>query len=116
MDTNCERQASANCIEGKDELYWFDSCGNKENIYDANKGKSWNDGKVLGKADSCSIGTETNGLKNQNTCGNCNYILGSICGEKTANEKLSDGSIDYVCRDLSCTDKDGQKRVNGESW
>jgi len=116
LDTNCERQASANCVEGKDELYWFDSCGNKENIYDANKGKSWNDGKVLGKADSCSIGTETNGLKNQNTCGNCNYIMGSICGEKTANEKLSDGSIDYVCRDLSCTDKDGQKRVNGESW
>ena len=30
---NCIRQNSVGCYEGKDEIYWFDSCGNRENIY-----------------------------------------------------------------------------------
>lgn len=113
LKTNCVKQATTKCVDGRDEIYWFDSCGNRENIYDANKVKSFNDGKVLGKAQSCSLG---NNLNNLGSCGNCNYLLGSICGAKTADEKLSDSTQEFVCKDLSCKDSSGQKRENGESW
>ncbi len=116
LNTNCEKQASASCVEGRDELYWFDSCGNRENIYSANKAESWNNGEVLTKGESCSLGSGRDPLDNQASCGNCNYLAGSICGAKTSSEKLSDGSIDFVCRDLRCEDSDGQIRENGESW
>jgi len=116
LNTNCEKQKTAKCVEGKDELYWIDSCGNRENIYDANKARSWNNGKVLKKEESCLIGTMNNPFANRGSCGNCDYILGSICGEKTENQKVSDETINYVCRDLSCVDEWGNKRAHGESW
>lgn len=116
LGTNCKQQTSVGCVQGKDEVYWFDSCGNQENIYDANKVKSFDDGKVLSKNESCLIGSGTNLLANQATCGNCNYLAGSICGTKTAGQHLSDSTADVVCKDLSCVDGDGKKRVNGESW
>jgi hypothetical protein len=28
-------------------MYWYDSCGNKENVYSSNKDKSWNNGRVV---------------------------------------------------------------------
>ncbi|MEK6933952.1 MAG: hypothetical protein AABW75_03690 [Nanoarchaeota archaeon] len=116
LKTNCKPQAAAKCIEGKDELFWYDSCGNRENIYSSNKVESYNKGKVLSKAESCSLGTSSNPLANQKSCGNCNYLLGSKCGKKIADEKLSDNALDFVCRDLSCVDSDGKKRAHGESW
>ncbi|MBS3073031.1 hypothetical protein J4477_04315 [Candidatus Pacearchaeota archaeon] len=112
LDTNCEKQATTNCADGKDEIYWFDSCGNRENIYDSNKEKSWNNGKVLSKENSCGAGS--NNIRSQG-CGNCDFGEGSICAGYRSGEdrKKSDG--DYVCRDLNC--RDGLKiRTNGESW
>ena len=35
LNTVCEKQKKTECVENKDEIYWFDSCGNKENIYSA---------------------------------------------------------------------------------
>ncbi len=110
LNTTCTKQERSSCIEGKDEIYWIDSCGNKENIYDANKVKSWNDGRVLSKKDSCSLD------RNSATCGNCNYLAGTKCGDKTETEKLNDNTQDYVCRDLSCQGKAGAKIEHGESW
>ena len=116
LEMNYKKQASTKCVEGKDEIYWFDSEGNKENIYDANKARSWNNGNILSKEKSCDIGDSSNSLKNQKTCGNCDRLFGSVCGQKTSSEKLSDSSIDAVCRDMRCVDKNGNKRENGESW
>ena len=116
LNMGYKKQATAKCVEGRDEIYWFDSEGNRENIYDANKEKSWNNGKLLIESDSCSLGDSRNALKNQRTCGNCNRLLGSACGQKTQNEKLSDNSIDVVCRDRRCVDSEGRLRENGESW
>ncbi len=116
LNMGYKKQATAKCVEGKDEIYWFDSEGNRENIYDANKVKSWNNGKVLIKKESCNLGGSSDELNNQKTCGNCNRLLGSVCGEKTDGEKLSDNSIDVVCRDMRCIDKNGKIRENGESW
>ena len=116
LGMNYKKQASARCVEGKDEIYWFDSEGNRENIYDANKVKSWNNGNILSDEKTCEVGDSSNSLKNQKTCGNCNRLFGSVCGQKTSSEKLSDNSIDAVCRDMRCVDKNGNKRENGESW
>jgi len=115
LETSCEKQASTNCVEGKDEIYWFDSCGNRENIYDANKDKAWNNGEVLSKEESC--GQLGDGIDSK-TCGNCDYTKGSVCAEYRAgvDTKKSDGN--FVCRDLNCVDEkdNGKTRINGESW
>ncbi len=115
LNSVCEKQKESGCIEDRDEVYWFDSCGNRENIYDANKAKSWNNGKVLSKQESCSVGASGN-IQNQGTCGNCNYFKGTTCGNKTAQQRLLDITQDYVCRDLSCIDENGKIREHGESW
>ena len=118
LNTECERQHSTGCVEGRDEIYWFDSCGNMENIYSANTAQSWNSGMVLSKEESCYPNRDNSNSEN---CGNCNYELGSVCREY--NEEIDDGipkDGDYICRDLNCYDAPmmggTQNRVNGESW
>ena len=117
IGTICERQVNATCVDGKDEIYWFDSCGNRENIYSSDKDASWNSGEIVGKEDSCSLGVGENLKDAQGTCGNCNRILGSVCSssKELEDEKLDDESIEFVCKDLSCDDN-GVHRENGESW
>ncbi len=116
LNTRCEKQSTSQCVEGRDQIFWFDSCGNRENVYSANKDQSYNSGKILSFNESCSLGTSTNPFANQGSCGNCNYLSGSTCGEKSTAEKLSDDTQDFVCRDLRCVDSDGDTRKNGESW
>jgi hypothetical protein len=118
LNTVCEKQDSVSCVDGKDELYWFDSCGNRENIYSANKAQSWNGGVVQNKADSCSVETGNNPLGSQSTCGNCNRFTGSVCGDPgPSDDHIVDSNLgDFVCRDVSCIDEWGDRRENGESW
>ncbi len=120
MNQTCKAQQSVKCVEGKDEVYWFDSCGNQENIYEGaslvQKAHSANDGKILAKNNSCSLIEGNNFLANQKTCGNCNYLLGSKCGMKTADQFLSGITADAVCRNLNCVDESGKERKHGESW
>lgn len=120
LETKCEKQRTTNCVENKDEIYWFDSCGNRENIYEGSseflRGLSWNDGKVKLKENSCSLAVGKNYLANQKTCGNCNYLLSSRCGNETTSEHLSDLTQNVVCRSLTCTDENGKTRANGETW
>lgn len=114
FNLNYQKQAGAKCFDNN--LYWVDSAGNKENIYDANKAKSWNNGKVLAEDQSCQLSIGSDALANQDTCGNCERLLGSVCGDKTIEEKLSDNSIGFVCLDNRCKDSKGNIRENGESW
>ncbi|MEK6899350.1 MAG: Yip1 family protein [Nanoarchaeota archaeon] len=115
LQTDCEKQKRIGCFPDRDEVYWFDSCGNRENIYDANKDKSWNNGLILAKGGSCELAIGNNLLARQGSCGNCNYLLGSVCGVPRAqDEKPSAGNA--VCRDLNCIDEKGNKRKHGEAW
>ncbi len=118
LDTVCQRQDHTGCVKGRDGVYWFDSCGNLENVYDSDKDKSWNNGRVLYPSESC--GTSSNeGSANSKTCGNCNYILGSICGLYRPGIDAKPDEGDYVCRSLSCeVEIYGEKvtKKNGESW
>ncbi len=116
LESGCEKQKTTSCIAEKDEIYWIDSCGNRENIYEGSssnkKEHSWNNGKILLKKDSCELTSS-----NKDECGNCDLLLGStICGDKTSSEKLSDSEQEFVCKEASCIDSDGNSRDHGESW
>ena len=117
LGTNCARQHHTGCVEGKDEVYWFDSCNNRENIYDSDKTKSWNNGKVLDKDESCNPSSSNAGSK---SCGNCDYFLGSYCRKWNSGEGSSSVKPDYgeyFCRNLNCAKtSDGKSHKHGESW
>lgn len=112
LETKCEKQASVNCVENKDEIYWFDSCGNQENIYSSDKDASWNNGKILRKDRSCNPNSAN---INSEDCGNCNYFLGSKCSETSTGEiQIKDEN--FICKSMKCIDEKGDERENGESW
>jgi len=103
LGTECARQMTTSCYKGK--VYWIDSCGNRENVYSADKETSWNRGRVAQPDDIC----EANDGSNKD-CGNCDYFLGSRCGE--AEGILSKPKYgNYICERTDCGDK-----KNGESW
>src|SRR3989344_4072069 len=111
--------------EDRDEIFWFDSCGNRENIYSSSKDSSWNSGKILEKTESCGA-DNSDGNKNSQDCGNCNQFLGSICSETKAGEtKIKDG--DLICGDLNCYDApvlldktgetlESEDKLHGDTW
>ncbi|MBU2633930.1 MAG: hypothetical protein KJ674_01670 [Nanoarchaeota archaeon] len=145
LDTLCSYQAlgcqvtekhHVGCLEGDDEVYWFDSAGNVENIYGAIyeiNGKRVPKEDVLAQSNCDLIGNVEDV-----DCGACDYIKGSICGEASddflnavENANLDPNKINYMCQDLNCYDLydggvanarwddelhgDGY-RYNGESW
>lgn len=113
LATNCGPTSETMCIEGKDEVYFKDSCGNQANIYDSNKiySKSssyWQE--IVPKEESCKP-KSNNGNAGSKTCGNCDYFKGSICNEGNANIG------ENICTDLNCYDtENGKDYNNGESW
>ncbi len=122
LGTECARQQYTGCLPDRDEVYWFDSCGNPENIYSSDKISSYNNGFVLSKEEGCGFGNAN--INNEN-CGNCDYSKGSICGLAPQNVNPRFG--DYTCLDLSCreltisdttpaTSEEGDIRKHGEGW
>lgn len=125
LNTICEKQDSTSCFDGKDEVYWIDSCGNRENVYDSDLEKSWNGGIVLPKDKSCLLSDGKNSVANQGNCGNCNRLLSSFCGakiEETENMPAQEiEGQDFVCRDMGCYEKNifgefERTREHDESW
>ena len=116
LATNCGPSEKTTLIDGKDEVYFVDTCGNIANIYDASKINNQNYWReIVDKADSCGFNA-ANGNAGSKTCGNCDYFLGST-------GKLYDRSVDtatpqignYICRDLSC-EYNGKEYQHGETW
>jgi hypothetical protein len=105
LNSVCARQATTGCHQGK--VYWYDSCGNKENVFSSDKDLSWNSGKALEADSVCSPNDG-----NDPTCGNCDYMLGSRCEAKYG---LLSGEGAF-CQKTQCTDRWGESRLNGESW
>ncbi|MFH0936344.1 MAG: hypothetical protein V1815_01540 [Candidatus Woesearchaeota archaeon] len=117
LPCECAKQTYTGCLPDKDEVYWFDSCGNPENIYDADESKSYNNGIILQKEQSCTLSKA-----NDPNCGNCNYATNTLCGNAPKDVKMTDG--DFSCNDLSCENiykndfspNSGSDKKNGESW
>ena len=115
LDTLCEVTEETTCVEGKDEVYFVDSCGNYANVYDSSKLKDvsyWD--RVISPEDSCGAGNVNNGNANSKSCGNCNRFLGGICA--SASEENFDVDLGgFYCKATSCT-FEGRTYRNGESW
>src|SRR3989338_3653485 len=111
LATNCGPTTETICIEGKDEVYFKDTCGNPANIYDANRIYNkdpyyWR--KIILKSQSCN---PNDGNINSKSCGNCNYLQGSICSK--GNAQFGNN----ICKDLNCYNtQNGNSYKNGESW
>lgn len=108
LNTNCQKTTKTSCVEGKDEVYFLDSCGNQANIYDSSKINDknyWE--KIVPKSSSCS--------GNPKNCGNCDYLDGSICAKSERSKSAAHG--DFICKDINCYNTaNGKDYKNGESW
>lgn len=113
LNTNCQKTKTTTCIDGHDEVYFLDTCGNPGNVYDAAKADSvdyWT--RVYPKEELCGANS---GNINSKTCGNCEYLGGSICGKASNNQKPTYGN--YICQDINCRKtSNGKSYKNGESW
>ena len=108
LSTSCAKAADTVCYQG--DVYFQDSCGNRENVYSTeNNGKvSWNNGRVKEASEICD---PNDGSNNNRECGNCDYLLGTRC---SVDEGLL-GGVNF-CKKTVCKDRDGNNRINGESW
>ncbi len=109
LGTKCAATNKTICVPGKEEVYFVDNCGNPANIYDANKRGDlayWSN--VASKTEACNPGLSN---ANSKTCGNCNYLSGSICRAA----KKGSGAPDNICANLNCM-INGKERKHGESW
>ncbi len=126
LGTNCGSSEKTTILEGKDEVYFIDTCGNPANIYDEERqsepdcisGSSGKCGyweKIVPKTLSCNYLESNAGSA---TCGNCDYFLGSAGSlyNRARDGTPSPNFGDYMCRDLSCGNVDGDDRLHGETW
>jgi hypothetical protein len=100
-------------VEGRDEVFFVDSCGNLANIYDYSRIKDktyWE--KVVPFSDSCNPSKSN---ADSSTCGNCDYFLGSTCKEFKRSEDTKPAIGNYICKDLSCI-YEGKTYQHGETW
>jgi hypothetical protein len=125
LGVDCQRQTSISCsnIGNEDGIYWFDSCGNKENIYSSDKTRSYNNGLIAENNDNICVLDSSGGYSdNTNNCGNCNRFANTLCSSTSSGDGVVDG--DFVCEELGCsydvnfdeTIDEGEGYVNGESW
>jgi len=113
LGTNCGMTKETTCLPGREEVYFVDTCGNPANIYDASKvndKRYWS--VIYDKAESCNPEMSNGGSQ---TCGNCNYILGSICRETSSRTGRATYG-DNICADLGCEDEEEGEQMHGESW
>jgi hypothetical protein len=115
----CSKPTSSSVVQTKcddnGEVRFVDGCGNLANIYDSAKINDFNYWEKITEPD-CS---DNDGNKNSATCGDCDFLSGSICGEKE-NSMVNGG--DYICKNLDCVDYKGEYYGggdyprHGESW
>jgi len=116
LGTNCGPSDKTACVDGKDGVYYLDTCGNTANIYDASKRDNvdyWKN--VVKPENSCNLGDS---YANSASCGNCNYFTGSVCKSyKQSIDSAAPTLGNSVCRDLNCYDtSNGKDYKQGESW
>ncbi len=116
LGTVCGPTKDTTCVEGRDEVYFVDTCGNVANIYDADRTADrdreyWT--KMFDKSESCDY-EEKGGNANDGVCGNCDYYYGSTCKKYDRNKDRTNPRYgEYICRDLAC---DEEGKDHGETW
>ena len=114
LGTDCSRTEKTTCVEGRDEVFFVDSCGNVANIYDSSMVDDieyWS--KMKDKSEVCGFGSSNS---DSSVCGSCDYFLGSTCKEyKRGQDAVRPTNGDNICRDLSCK-WEGDTYEHGETW
>ena len=129
LGTGCTKEHSTNCLPDKDEVYWFDSCGNRENVYGT---------PYTGFFQEAPLGDGEGNIRNTEN-GNCDFTKNSLCAEAD-DSFLSDlrnagkdtNRIKNMCTDLICEAGDllkpntidfsndfwrlDEDKSSGESW
>ena len=116
LETDCAKTENTRCE--KDYVYYEDSCGNLANIYNSDRYDDLNYWETIQEPD-CTI--EEDGPE---SCGNCNYINGTMCKEYDSENLLHEypaNQGDNICASLDCMyDTDGdstlEKYQHGETW
>lgn len=138
LATNCAPTDQTTCVEGKDEVFFVDSCGNTANIYDASMIAEDAGGQIVPSggdgieywtyitAPSCTLTlTDSASTNTADSCGDCNYYEGSTCKKYDRIKDLESADYgDYVCRNLGCEYEfngqsgiqDEEKFLHGETW
>jgi hypothetical protein len=114
LDTSCEKTDKTTCIDGRDQVYFIDSCGNIGNIYDSSRvdDQSYWETKIDAE-DSCGY-NDNDGNANSASCGNCHRFAGGFCSLAISDDfDVEYGS--YYCKSTSCN-FDGGSYKNGESF
>ena len=121
-ETGCRAQEKISCGNqegGEYNVYWYDSCEQKENIYLGNtpqkKIESNNTGRIMTPEKESGSGCNQGG-----DCGKCNYPDSNICSPFSgSSNKVKAG--DYYCKKVDCPDaqlnggETGLKK-NQEEW
>ncbi len=112
LATNCIKQTTTGCSSENNldtlDVYWYDSCGNKENIAsDLTKEdtKSHNGGKIETNVSNIAIVGQS---------GNCDYYVGTACAEKSKTDSVIK-KVQHTCQSTSCKIGDTNYK-NGECW
>lgn len=112
LGTNCGPSKKTTIVDGRDQVFFIDTCGNLANIYDSSKVNTrtyWDE--IISRQDSCGFGSSNAG---DSSCGNCDYISGST---GALYEVFLDGQGsrpdfgDNICRNLGC---EFQQDLNGD--
>ncbi len=115
LNTSCKMTKQTKCAQGKDQVYFIDSCGNMANIYDSARIEDidyWDN--VVSSENLCGSDDFENGNANSASCGNCNRFAGGICAS-AGEDNFDVDAGGFYCKDTSCMFK-GESYENGESW
>jgi len=118
LETICGPRGGTTCVEGRDEVYALDTCGNLANVYEASQwGESDSDegywGKIIASTCTLNLNVASANQNSKEKCGNCDYFLGSTCKKAERLNKPEYG--DFICKDLSC-EYEGEDYQHGETW
>jgi hypothetical protein len=109
LNTICGPRGGTTCVEGRDEVYFMDTCGNIANVYDASKLNDASYWTYIAGTNGVTVGCGSGSNANSPICGDCDYYLGSTC--KKGNAQYGN----FICKDLSCT-YEGKTYQHGETW
>lgn len=114
LNTNCGPSEQTICVEGYNEVYFVDTCGNVANIYDASKKDDLNYWNEIVQRDEVTC-DDGGGNANSPSCGLCDYYKGSVCKPYERGESVRPTYGDYICKDLGC-EYEGKTYGHGEAW
>ena len=128
---NCQVTPKQGTICYQNKVYWADSAGNRENVYDGNFNPTWEYTNWLQVTDIGQVDQlakrNPKELADVAVSGNCQFSLGTTCNDITnevknylgTSKNLQTNDLNKIknqCINLDCKLDDGKTLRNGESF